>query len=749
MIRFGVRLTLRGGREAMVRLIITAAAVALGVGLLLTTLAGINAVNVQNGRYAWLETSFASASPSHTSTAAVAGHDPVWWLITADYFDGQTIGRVDVAATGPNSPLPPGITALPGPGQYDASPAMTALLRSIPTADLGQRYPGRQVATIGRSALPAPNSLIIIIGHTPAQLARVPGAGRITSISTTTPSSCNNCAIDMGITSSGVDLILAVVFAGLLFPVLIFIGAAARLSATRREQRFAAMRLVGATPRQISVIAAIESALAALGGTVVGFGLFFAVRPLLAPIPFTGAPFYPGDLSLRLADVAAVAIGVPLAAVIAARLALRRIQISPLGASRHTTPLPPRGYRLIPLALGVAELGYFVLVGNPHSSAGQVRAYVPGLVLIMAGLVVAGPWLTMLGARFMARRADRPDVLIAGRRLADNPHAAFRAISGLVLALFVGTTTVAIISTFVAERGGSPRGTATADNLVEQFGGHVRTSGSATASIPPNLAATLAAVSGVSGVATIHARPGPNPTPNDSPTGVIACAQLATVPSLGRCSRGAAAASIAADVNPRESRALVTWPAATISPEALIRLPVETVIVSTNGSTTAIERARTILEVDYPAFDPPATFAEFDAQSTRLIAEYEQLGNVVVLVSLVIAGCSLAASVAGGLSDRKRPFSLLRLSGVPLGLLRRVVALESAVPLLSAAVVAIAMGFIAAQLFLTSQLGYTLRAPSLEYCLIVLAGLVASMMIIALTLPLLDRISGPEVARND
>jgi cell division protein FtsX len=44
------------------------------------------------------------------------------------------------------------------------------------------------------------------------------------------------------------DLVLAVVAAALLFPVLMFIGTATRLAATRREQRFAAMRLVGTTP---------------------------------------------------------------------------------------------------------------------------------------------------------------------------------------------------------------------------------------------------------------------------------------------------------------------------------------------------------------------------------------------------------------------------------------------------------------------------------------------------------------------
>jgi hypothetical protein len=95
------------------------------------------------------------------------------------------------------------------------------------------------------------------------------------------------------------------------------------------------------------------------------------------------------------------------------------------------------------------------------------------------------------------------------------------------------------------------------------------------------------------------------------------------------------------------------------------------------------------------------------------------------------------------------PFSLLRLTGVPVGVLRRVVLLESAVPLLVVAVVAIGTGFLAAQLFLEAQLGYSLRAPSVEYYLIVLGGLAASLAVIASTLPLLQRITGPETARNE
>jgi len=36
---------------------------------------------------------------------------------------------------------------------------------------------------------------------------------------------------------------------------------------------------------------------------------------------------------------------------------------------------------------------------------------------------------------------------------------------------------------------------------------------------------------------------------------------------------------------------------------------------------------------------------------------------VVILTSLAIAGCTLAASVTAGLADRKRPFTLRRITG--------------------------------------------------------------------------------------
>ncbi|HYU02620.1 MAG TPA: FtsX-like permease family protein [Jatrophihabitantaceae bacterium] len=109
----------------------------------------------------------------------------------------------------------------------------------------------------------------------------------------------------------------------------------------------------------------------------------------------------------------------------------------------------------------------------------------------------------------------------------------------------------------------------------------------------------------------------------------------------------------------------------------------------------------------------------------------------------------LAVSIAGGLAERKRPFSLLRLTGAPLAVLRRVITLEAAAPLLITAVVSIAAGLLAAHLFLRAQLRETLQPPGVQYYLIVIAGILASLTIIASTLPLLKRITGPDVARNE
>src|SRR5439155_6851499 len=179
------------------------------------------------------------------------------------------------------------------------------------------------------------------------------------------------------------------------------------------------------------------------------------------------------------------------------------------------------------------------------------------------------------------------------------------------------------------------------------------------------------------------------------PAGVVSCAQLATVPALGHCPAGATAAALPSDgfngaLFGTDATA-ITWPAANIPAARLDTLGVDAINVATNGTTPAVEHARTLLKNAhaYPAVSTPSTLSDIVARDNSANSDYQQLANVVILVSLSIAGCTLAAGIAAGLADRKRPFSLLRLTGARLATLRHVVALEGAVPLLAVAAVAI------------------------------------------------------------
>jgi hypothetical protein len=782
VIGLGLRLVINGGREAITRLVVLAVAVGLGVGLLLTVVAATNAVSTWNNRHAWFLTGTVFVPPG----AATAGIAPLWWHPIGDTFDRQNIYRFDVAATGTSSPVPPGISGDPGPGQYYASPALAALLRSTPADQLADRYPGRLAGTIGSAALPSPNSLVIIVGYTPAQLAHTPYSVQVTSIAAAAPFSAGDRAVNPkgldyipavgGIQPSGIDLILSVVALAMLAPVLIFIATATRLSAARREQRFAAMRLVGATRKQVSLLAAIESTAAAVLGVAAGFGMFFLLRAPVAGIPFLGEPFFPADMALSLPDILAVAIGVPVAAAVAARLALRRVHISPLGVARRTTPRPPRAWRVLLLLAGLTELGFFVVHGAPASVGGEVWALLSGFLLIIVGLVIAGPWLTMAAARVMARRTSRPGALIAARRLANDPRAAFRAVSGLVLALFITTVAVVGITTQDAKDFtgfASPAAAAVVTDQLAASGMFTSSqepakSGAGPAAPAAPLAARLRGIPGVQGVVVVRADPkltipgtfhnlgtGPGVAPSPVSAGVVSCAQLAAVPALGRCPAGATAAAFPEDGfdGPLDAStsAGITWPAVSVPASRLDSLGVDAINVGTNGSVPAVEQVRTILENAYanPSLSAPSTIGDLIAQDDSTNHAYQQLANTVILVSLPIAGCTLAAAIAAGLADRKRPFSLLRLTGARLATLRRVVALESAVPLLFVAAVAIGTGFAAAAEYASVAQHYPMVAPGAAYYLITAGGILVSLGIIAATFPLLARITGPEVARNE
>jgi hypothetical protein len=747
--RLALHIVLHSGRQALVRLVITAVAVGIGVTLLLSVMAMYHGYQATIGRTCWTCTGFPVAGepvadPAPATAEPAAGAE--LWNYTEDFYRGTAIERADVAALGAQAPVVPGLDRVPAAGEYYASPALARLIATVPKDELGDRFPGTLVATIGPAGLSGPDDLAIVIGHAPSELVTAPNTIRITAVHSAPRRLGDTVIYQFGFLLGAVALLV---------PMLMLIGNATRLAAARREERFAAMRLVGATPSQVSVIAAVEAVVGALAGAVVGLAGFALVRPFVAGIRITGTRFFPAFVTPTAGIVAAVLVGVPVAAGIAALLALRRVRISPLGVSRRVTPAPPRWRRLLPLAAGLALFIGPLALGDPANPGGPAAAL--GLALIMIGLIVAGSWLTMQAARLLGRTGLGPASLLAARRMADDPRSVFRAVSGVVLAMFVATMIAGVVPAALAAQRPAA-GTALSDVLRLPLAGESVLNGAA-------LDELLARLRGFAGVAVLPLYHEPSAQkvfgPDAPPQSIVDCASLSHFPALGRCSPGASTVLLDDSTLLTDNVAIVNRSLPLVSGVSpayagdVSQLPVGLVLVQVT-SVAQLEQVRTFLTVRYPGLTAGSglaaqTFGEVAQVRAALYTELATVTQLIVALTLLVAGCGIAIAMGGGVVDRKRPFTLLRVTGAPMRVLRRVVLLESVVPLAAAAVIAALIGF-AASLPINRVLsqggrGTLIHLPSHDYYLGVGAGLLVACAIIVAVLPLLGRVTIADNAR--
>ncbi len=795
MYRLGLRLVARSGREALLRLVVTSLAVGVGVAILLAVLAEFHAFQATSNRPSWESTQGAPVS----TTSATPGAE--LWNYSENIYKGRFIEQLDVAALGPGAPRIPGLAHIPSAGQFYVSPALSRLLKTVPADELGDRFPGQQAGLLGDAALSGPDELAIVVGYSPSQLAARPGTVQVSRIAT---------APQLMGTTNLYRLGFGIAAVVVLFPLMILINTATRLAATRREERLAALRLVGATPRQVNVVASVDAVVTASAGVVIGVLAFLAIRPLLESISFSGVQFFGYTVTPTLWGYLAMAVLVPLLAALSSLVSLRRVWITPLGVSRRTTPRPPGWWRVLPIFAGI-PLFIAPLVSNPGNPDGT-PAFI-GLFLIMAGLVLGGSWLTMQIARILARMARGPSALLAARRLSDNPKGAFRTSAGLVLAVFAGSLVACVVPAFNAAQ--SSGAAAQLTNVLKvplrngpgKAGLDPKTGGQLVSYLDSQTGVTVVPIyanpaadpppvtTGPSGApgASQRGRNGPVPRahalespanpasgPSDS---VVSCPAIRALPALGSCAPGVAAVQASVGEllttdNPiffNKDLPAVSH-SSTPATERLAGLDVSALLVKTNSPDT-LERVRTYL-TDFEAASTetapshfkgggglsewqmgtiePETFGEVAQIRNNDDKNIERVVLAIVALILIVAGCSLAVSVAGSLLDRKRPFTLLRLSGTPLKTLTRVVLLESIVPLVGATVVAAGVAIAIAEPPLRSVFAANLGThqnfasaahPNLGYYITMLGGLALSALVVLATMPLLNRITQPENAR--
>ena len=164
---------------------------------------------------------------------------------------------------------------------------------------------------------------------------------------------------------------------------------------------------------------------------------------------------------------------------------------------------------------------------------------------------------------------------------------------------------------------------------------------------------------------------------------------------------------------------------------------VDLLYVPTDGSLAAENRVRTEAANLVPNAIINTNRDPVDRNLETFFRDLDRFAAVAALFVLIIGAFGLAVSMVGGLIERRRPFALLRASGVHLGELRRAVLLETAATMAVISVVGAGIGMLLAY-GSTRQGGVDWRWPGLEVYGLIGGGVLAALLFSTLALPLLN-----------
>lgn len=660
------RLVTLGERSARLRLGGIAAGVMLGVALFLLLFGASQAFGERSLRSTWVLLEDAELPDLQPGTALEPGRAAA--ASALDHYRGEQI-RLLLVACGPECRVPvPGLERPPAPGEYAASPALAELVAAAPPGQLGERY-GRLRATIAPGALEGPEALVAVVGVEPEALLHVqshPGPKIVDEFR----------GYDY---ASGAYRTVAVIGAiAVLLPVLLLVSIVTELGAVQRAERFSALRLLGATPGRIARIAAAETAATTLLGGVLGLGLYLAAVPAAARLRVGSSGFFPADLLVSPSAAALVVLGTAAATGAVAWWRTLRAGIGPLGASRERRERPVGAASLLPLLAGLAVLG--ASVGAVRAEARQLPVewmLVGGFLLVMLGLLWAGPLLTSWGGRLAAALARTPAQLIGASRTVRHPRAGFRSVAGLVAAVYA-TTVFAVASTAATgvEEQREGAGLLDAQALYAPLGAPPR-DGSAAQELDGRLAAAAAA----SGARVVEIA-------GMGEQGRLVLGEAAAV-SLGAPAAASPSGLVSIDIAwlrgaPADPRPAQAAPGA--GPGLLIALG--------DGTPEGAERLRTALMTGGLRLGVPP-LSRGDAAAVAASAaenQFAALASLGVLIAGGLSAVSLAVSAIAALADRRRVLGLLGLLGMPSATLRRIVLVETAIPVATVLLLAIGGG---------------------------------------------------------
>ncbi|QHC25681.1 FtsX-like permease family protein [Streptomyces sp. GS7] len=409
----GIRFAVGGGREGWIRTLLTA----LGVGLGVTLLLGAASIPTMLETRAQRSDARLPIDPPDTAHRSAAT------LVSADVdtsFRGDPVRGRLLRPDGAKAPVPPGVGALPGPGEMVVSPALRDLIGSPEGRLLRERLPYKDVGTIGEPGLVGPGELAYYAGS--ATLTTGNGGHRTAGFG------ARNVADPLD------PLVLTLLIVGcvvLLMPVAVFIATAVRFGGERRDRRLAALRLIGADVRMTRRTAAGEALFGALCGLLAGAGIFLSARQFVGGATVWDINVFPSDVTPVPGLAALVLLAVPLSAVAVTLFALRRVNIEPLGVARSGAGRRRRLWWRLPLPVA----GLALLLLNGKAGHGGVDPYLVagGAALFLLGVALLLPWA--VDAAVARVRGGPVPWQLAVRRLQLSGDTAARAVSGITVAV--------------------------------------------------------------------------------------------------------------------------------------------------------------------------------------------------------------------------------------------------------------------------------------------------------------------------
>ncbi|MCW6003141.1 ABC transporter permease [Micromonospora sp. CPCC 205371] len=250
---------------------------------------------------------------------------------------------------------------------------------------------------------------------------------------------------------------VVVVLVLLTVPVLALAGQCALLGAPSRDRRLSAIRLAGASPGQAIAIAATETGLASVLGTVVGLGAYFGGREFLHRPDADGRLPLPTDVVPPVWWIAAVCVGIPVVAMLFAVLQLRRVAVTPFGVVRRVrtrAPLPWPGALIVVGLIATATVVPLSrqLEGDPEESGALLLVVLLcGLGCATIGVVTGTGWISYRTGWLMHRFGRRPATLLAARRLMADPWSGSRTLAALLACLVFGGGAAGVRSSFATD----------------------------------------------------------------------------------------------------------------------------------------------------------------------------------------------------------------------------------------------------------------------------------------------------------